>query len=276
MKRKLLFFLLIVTCQLSFTQEKRKNIRGIIYNTVSNPVANSHIVNLSTNIGTISDDDGSFTIPVQSGDWIRISNIQYQTKKVRVKKGNINEGKLIIHLIPVTNVLEEAVIKKKLKGDLTSDMLKSQKDTIREKVESMLHIIKSMSHKAIMNMKIGEDERHMKKPRNAQLTTDPVAKAAGLPQATVGIPDGSSIRRKARRERLNFKERFPDKLKEMYGKKFFFNTLKIPKEKYIHFIEYCDPLGIEQLFKDEKHLEVIKILRRESISYLALIKENDK
>jgi hypothetical protein len=44
-------------------------------------------------------------------------------------------------------------------------------------------------------------------------------------------------------------------------------------EKYFHFLEYCNPLGIENLHKEGKNLELIKILRTESISYLKIIKK---
>ena len=277
MKKKLLSILFFVFIyQVTIAQTKRKTLFGVIYNTVSNTIKNSHIVNLSTNVGTISDDTGSFSLPVKVGDWIRISNIQYQTKKIKLKKGNIAEGKLIIHLIPLTNVLEEAVIEKKLKGDLASDMLKHQKDTIRERIKSMMEIIMNMSHKEIMNMEIGADERHLLKPRNAQFLTDPVTKAAGLPPATIGIPDGAIEAKIGRRKNINFKEQFPIKLLELFGEQFFYKKLKIPKEKYYHFLSYCDPSGIENLFKKDKHLELIKVLIKKGKSYLILLKENEE
>lgn len=276
MKKKLLSILFFVfTLQISLAQ-KRKAVIGIIYNTVSNPIENTHIFNINSKIGSVSDKHGSFTIPIKDGDWIQVSNIQYQTKKIRIKKGNILEGKLIIHLIPLTNVLEEAVITKKLKGNLTLDLLKQKKDTIREKVKSLIEIIMNMSKKDINNMKITAKERHLQKPRNAQYSTDPVAKFAGLPPSTIGIKDYALIAKRARRERINFKESFPEKLKQLYGEKFFFVKLKIPKDRYYHFLSYCEIFGIESLFKKEKHLELIKVLTEKGKSYLLLLKENEK
>ena len=64
-------------------------------------------------MGTISDKNGAFNIRVQSGDWIQISNIQFRTKKIKLKKGTIQEGILSVYLIPVTNLLEEAVLQRK-------------------------------------------------------------------------------------------------------------------------------------------------------------------
>ena len=55
----------------------------------------------------------------------------------------------------------------------------------------------------------------------------------------------------------------PAKLLSELGEDFFFKDLEIPIEKYAHFITYCSYLGIEELYKERKLLEVIKILREE-------------
>jgi hypothetical protein len=60
----------------------------------------------------------------------------------------------------------------------------------------------------------------------------------------------------------------------MFGEQFFFVKLKIPKEKYFHFLEYCAPLNIETLYKEEKFLDLLKILLKESKSYLLLLENN--
>lgn len=277
MEKKLLSLIFILTTiPFSFSQEKRVPLTGVIYNTVTQPIENTHILNLTTKTGTISDKNGVFNIHVKSGDWIQISNIQFRTKKIKLKKGNIKEGILNVYLIPVTNVLEEAVIQKKLKGDLTADMLRNKKDTIREKMASILEYIKNIPHEDIMNMKIGADERHMKKPRNAQLSTDPVAKFAGLPPETIGIPDYALIAKRALKKKLNFKESFPNKLKQLLGERFFFVKLKIPKEKYYQFLQYCTPLGIERLFKEQKYMELIKLFLLESVAYKKMIENTNE
>ena len=56
---------------------------------------------------------------------------------------------------------------------------------------------------------------------------------------------------------------------------FFENNLGIPPEKYYNFLEYCNPLGIEDLYRQNRKMEMILILKRESITYLE-ITENSK
>ena len=92
---------------------------------------------------------------------------------------------------------------------------------------------------------------------------------------SIGIPDRALEAKKARRRDINFKESFPGKLMHLFGARFFFVKLKIPKDNYYPFLQYCNPSGIERLFKDKKHLEILKILLKESKSYLLLL-ENDK
>ncbi|MDP4599932.1 MAG: hypothetical protein NWS84_02165, partial [Polaribacter sp.] len=76
----------------------------------------------------------------------------------------------------------------------------------------------------------------------------------------------------ALRKELEQKKAFPYKLLAELGDKFFFDDLKIPLDNYFHFLEYCNPLGIEKMHKEGKLLEVIKIIRTESVTYLKIIK----
>ena len=90
--------------------------------------------------------------------------------------------------------------------------------------------------------------------------------------ASISMPFKHSERLWALRKKLAQKKAFPYKILSELGEKFFFDELKIPIDKYFHFLEYCNPLGIEDLHKNGKMLDVIKILRRESISYQKIIK----
>ena len=93
--------------------------------------------------------------------------------------------------------------------------------------------------------------------------------------ATIVMPFKYSERLWALRKELAQKRAFPYKIMSELGEKFFFDELKIPIEKYFHFLEYCNPLGIEDLYKNGRTLEVIKILKEESESYLKIIKEQE-
>lgn len=272
MEKKLLsLFFFYFIFQISFSQEKRVEINGVIVNPSSKRLVNSHIVNLSTNDGTVSDDSGKFTILAKKGDWIQITNIQFIGKKIRITKGNFTTRFLRIYLLPKTNLLEEVEIKKKLKGVLSLDRTNGQKDSIKDQMKSMVDYIMGLGFENIMKMGIGKDEHHLAKPTvtPGQL---PGFKGVG---GSATIPYADLEKKRANRKRINFKEAFPEELKKLFGEHFFFVQLKIPKEKYYHFLAYCNPLGIEELYKNKKHLDILKILLKESKSYLLLI-ENGK
>lgn len=269
-KHFILIFTLIIQ-QNSFGQKERTLISGVLYNSASKPIKSAHIFNLTTKKGTISNIDGSFNIAIKTGDWIEISNIQFFTKKIKIKQGVIKEKKLTVYLLELSNILDEAVIKKKLKGTLIIDKVENVKDTI-PKVDKEYYDFSKMDFTSLD--KSIKQAKKMKEKQSAIYKTDPTKKNAGTTIASIGIPNNSAKKKKALRAKLNFKESFPEKLKLLLGEDFFFIKLKIPKENYYHFLSYCEVFNIEGLFKNNKHFELLKILLNESKSYLLLIEKN--
>lgn len=275
MIKKLPTFLYILCVVCMHCEMSAQNTRVLIEGTIKNPdsrtIKNAHIVNLTTKVGTISNTNGTFSISVKIGDWIQVSNIQFQTKKIKIKAGNFKERNLIIYLIPVTNLLEEAELKKKMKGSLSLDLLKNKKDTL-PKIDEDYYNFSKMDFTTID--KSIKQVNKMKELGSSIQKTDPTRKFAPITLVSASMPDKSLIKKRAQRKRLNFKESFPYLLKKLFGEEFFFVKLKIPKEKYFHFLSYCNPLGIEQLYKEGRRLELLKVLLKESKSYLLLLEKS--
>lgn len=267
MEKKLLtLFFFYLLFQTSFSQEKRVEINGVVLNPSSKALKNSHILNLTTNSGTISNTDGTFTISAKKGDWLQITNIQFHSKKIKIAQNIHQERFLHVYLLPILNQLDEVKIKKKMKGFLSLDRINTPKDTIGDLVKGIM----SIPYKEIMGMGVGNDERHLRKP-----TVKPgiLAGFKGI-GGGIPIPDNRLIAKRKLKKEIRFKENFPVQLKKIFGEHFFLVRLKIPKEKYYHFLEYCNPLGIEELYKSRKHLDILKILLKESKSYLLLLENN--
>ncbi len=238
-------------------------LKGSVKNTSLKGVKNAHILNLTTKRGVISDANGRFELKVKKGEWFQVTNIQYKKVLFRVTNTVIKEKTVQVFLFDITNQLEEVKIKKKMKGFLSLDRKEKPKDTV---LKSSLMSLKEIAKMDLSKVNLGRNY----KSRSAQYLTDPISKVSGLPPATFGIPDGSSIRIKALRKELHYRKSFPNKLKVELGEIFFFQKLKIPKEKYYHFLEYCNPLGIEQLYKNHKILKLIELLQEQSKSYLQI------
>ena len=258
-----LFICILLICHFSFSQTKRTEMNGLIINHFSRGLVNSHIVNLTTNKGTISDKNGEFTIQAKKGDWIQITNIQFIGKKIRVTNSSFKARFLRVYLLPKTNLLEEVEIRKKLKGHLSLDRIEKEKDTL-PKVDKKYYDFSTMDFSI---------KSPLFKPLVSEKLADPTMNNAPITIAKVKF-GGTSNKKKAVRKKIKFKEKLPKEFIKIFGEHFFFGRLKIPKEKYYHFIDYCTSFGIEQLYKDKKHLDILKILLKASKSYLQFIEKS--
>ena len=266
MLKKVLLILLYLVVFTSFSQERRTLVVGEIVDSL-NVVKNANIINLETNQGTFSSDSGFFRMFVKKGDSLRISSIQHITKFIVIDKTTINTKTVTVNLIENTVVLDTFELKRhNLFGRLGVD----SKSVPTNKKDSLLRERMDFSK---INMKVVAPDDHiddMKPPLN---NVDPTARFAGV-GGGVTIPFKDSARLWALRKELARKKAFPYKILSELGEKFFFEELKIPIEKYFHFLEYCNSLGIEELHKDKKVLDIIKIFQSESKTYLEIIKND--
>ena len=265
MLRKLLLLLLTFFVINSYSQNERIELKGILYDLNSKPISSAHIFNKNTQKGSISNTKGEFTIRVQEGDWLQITNLLYHQKNVKVTPSNINLKSKIIYLLSLNNMLDEVEIRKKMLGFLKHDRTDTSEDTITQVKKGNLDF-------SNMDIKFDMSQNGNIK---AQKLTDPTMKGEQASVASATIPDYALIKKRKLKKELNFKSNFPFLLKEMLGEDYFFVKLKIPKDKYHHFIDYCSYVGIEEAYKKEKYLDLLKILLKESKSYLLLL-EKDK
>lgn len=260
----LLFFCLIQF--VAFSQEKYKVLSGRVIDS-SGVVKNATVVNLSTKHGTSTNDNGVFEIFVSRNDSLRISSIQHIPKKIGINQAIFNSKTITIELTQITYELTEFEIKRhNLSGILGID----SKNVPKNQRDSLLKSNMDFS-KINMDAKI-DDDYIDSKVRPPVVLSDPNSKFLGA-GAAASIPFKGSQKLWALRKELNQKQNLPYKLLSQLGYKFFFEDLKIPPDNYFHFLEYCNPLGIEKLHKQGKMLEVIKILQTQSVSYLKIIKK---
>ncbi|MGK0326073.1 MAG: hypothetical protein ACJA2M_002423 [Polaribacter sp.] len=265
-KKLLLFSLFLVSIFNSFSQEKNKIISGKVIDSLG-VVKNANVINLKTKQGTFSSDSGLFRIFVSEGDTLILSSIQHLSKKILITKEIINRRDIKILLTSNIYTLDEFELKRhNLMGRLgidTKNVPTNKKDSLLNDVMDFSNIDFSKKDPTI------DSNIRAKPPVN---NTDPNSKFTGVGGSAV-IPFKGSERLWALRKNLAQKKVFPYKILSELGEKFFFDELKIPIDKYFHFLEYCNPLGIEDLHKKGKLLEVIKILRTESVSYHKIIKK---
>ena len=265
-KKLLIISLFFISITNSFSQEKNKIIFGTVLDSLG-IVKNANIINLNTKQGTFSSVLGLYRIFVSEGDSISISSIQHISKTIIITKKIINLKKRDVLLKLNVYELEAFELKRhNLLGSLTADTKSVPVDKKAKTLRGILDF--SMIDFSKIDPTIDANIK-AKPPLN---DVDPASKFAGVGGAVGTIPFKHSERLWALRRDLAHKKAFPYKILSELGEKFFFDALKIPLDKYFHFLDYCNPLGIENLHKKGNLLEIIKILRRESISYLKIIK----
>jgi hypothetical protein len=265
-KKLLTFFFFFLLVLNTYSQEKNVLVTGKVLDSLGG-LKNVTIINLQTKQGTSSNNNGAFRIFLKLGDSLKASSIQHLTKTITVSKYNIDNKTITIFLKPKVYQLDEFELKKhNLSGSLGTD----SKGVSINKKDSLLRDVMNFSK---VNMKIIEGDDYIDQRVRPHINeTDPNAAFVGA-GAALSIPFKYSERLWALRKKLAIQKKFPYKILSELGDKFFFDELKIPLESYFHFLEYCNPLGIENLHKEGKLLEVIKILREESKSYLKIIKK---
>ena len=166
MLKKIFFISLFTITTCSFSQERNVLITGDLIDSLG-IVKNANIINLTTNQGTFSSDNGRFRIFVSKGDSLRISSIQHTTKKIIITKQIINQKTLKVQLKLNTYVLDEFDLKRHyLTGRLGVDI----KDVPKNKKDSILRSVMDFSK---VNMKIVEADDYTDKRVRPQLVKNP-------------------------------------------------------------------------------------------------------
>ncbi|WP_026712351.1 peptidase associated/transthyretin-like domain-containing protein [Flavobacterium daejeonense] len=110
-KVTVLFFLFLM--QFSFGQiGARKIIEGQVRNDLV-PVENVIVFNVNSNVGTVVDPYGSFSVLAKVNDTLVFSSLAFKSKKIVLSEGDFIGAKLIVKLDVFTNELAEVLIRAK-------------------------------------------------------------------------------------------------------------------------------------------------------------------
>lgn len=268
MNKKIIFSFTFLLFQIVlFSQNKPRLLKGFLKDSLG-VVVNANIQNLKTMQGTFSSEVGIFEIVASEGDSIQISSIQHIKKTVIVSQSNYNDQEIEVTLKINVNILDEIELKQNnLIGILGADIrfvpIKKRDSILKENMDYIKNADKGILKPDLIETKVKPPEKN----------TDPTKNRFG--DVGVGINMANPALKKEREKKalLGYKRALPKILLNDLGEDFFFVQLKIPKDRYYHFLEYCNPLGIEKMYRNNKKLEVIKILKKEHIGYLKIINQ---
>jgi len=267
-KKLLTIFLFLITIT-SLSQENKTLISSRILDSLG-VVKNANILNLKSNQGTFSSDSGRFEIYVSKGDTISVSSIQHITQKITITKEIIDNKGLVIILKPNIYVLDEFELKRhNLTGKLALDVKNMPTD------EKYILLKKNMDFSnvdfSLTDHRIDANDRSESKVVNTVANSYSGLDAGGI---ITGLFSSKKFKKsKLLDKKFDRKKALGNKILLELGEAFFFEKLKIPEEKYYHFLDYCDYLDIDKIYNENKLFKLIEIFQKESISYLEIIKE---
>ncbi len=244
--KKVIVLLLSLTPFFSWSQEKPIIISGQVF-VDSIPLNDVHIINKALEVGTITDDNGFFEIPVKKGDILIISHVSLNVKEHTITKENITTKKLKFSLDNKSYMLSEVVI---------------------GKTKGIFHIDKDiMPHNApIVNAKtLNLPYANSKLPKKENLVSLKSGAAVNL-NGLINALNGTTKREK-KLKKLKLEDQNLLGIRTHFTDGFFTRQLKIKEGCINQFLNYSVASGIIQLYKKEKHLELTTVLLETSKTF---------
>lgn len=243
MKNKLLLFFLLIAV-FGYGQEKRKLINGQIFfdKTV---ISDVHIININTNQGTISNDDGWFEIPVSIGDSLQFTHVNLKEKQLQITQETYTNRVIEIHLEEKTYSLNEITL---------------------EKPKSIFYVDPEMMPPTVVNAKtlrLPYANTSVKKDHSiASFKSRGVVSLDNL----INSLNGNNRRRKEFIKVSN-EDALLTKIRTYFTDDFFITDLQIKEEFINPFLNYCVAQNIISYFNKKDHLKVTTILMEESKTF---------
>lgn len=246
-----LYIIFIFFTSIICAQENRLIILGKATNK-SLPIENVHIINKTTNKGSLSNSLGDFQIYVKVNDTLIFSNIQFNTKIVIINNNIIKNKHIEVSMTLKTNVLDEVL------------------------VEQHKNMAKSLGLPNAGKKPLNKLERNLNAYSQEPLAIVILATLLGQQGGIDDIYNIISGNRKRDRKLKSLidqdklkenNQKYILKIREHFQDDFFISTLKISKENINAFINYCIPKNIIFLFNKKRHLDLVDIFITESQTF---------
>lgn len=263
MTKKILFIFFLLYSITSFSQDNRNSISGIV-EVDSLSVENIHVINKTSNIATLTNQYGEFTIPVKEQDTLLFSSVQFENKQITISKEHISNLKLVVNLkVDITNLNEVIVKQHNLTGNLAIDAI-NNRDSIYESIESRLQF---SSSEIISDF----DKTKTYRPKNS---VDPIGGQSGIDITQLFRLVRLKLKKKKTKKKNKEEEPITLTIRKELGDVFFVQNLKIPLKEIDTFLMYCNAKQLlTKLHQENKQIELIEFLINQSKTYL---KGNEK
>lgn len=237
----LLFFSFLGVSVSVLAQEDRQLLRGKVLYRGSN-VPNENVINATSELATITTDNGDFAIMVKKGDQLVFTAVNYQLEVVTVTDEILRNNRLVIEVTEKIRELEEVVVSP-------------------ENQEKFLEV-KNEDFKGFeYEIDRGTEVENVSESRNVRGMRDGL-NFVNIFKALFKTRDQTS----GARVPLKVSE----VLRQVYDDEFFVVDLKLPQDKIDAFLLYCDDkVPSQTLLRKENEFQLIDFLVTQSKTYLA-------
>jgi hypothetical protein len=210
-------------------------------------IGDVHIINRNTKIGTISNDNGFFEIPVKVGDSLYISHLNLKEKLIIVSKKIILDQNFTIQLEEKTYTLNEITLEK------PRSIFYEDKDIGEYNGPEINAEILNLPY---ANTSVKKNNAIFKIESGAVVSLDNLFNSL----------NGNNRRAKLL-EKMASEDNELSKIREKFTDDFFITDLKIKKEYINPFLNYCVDKNIINIFKANNSLKLTTLLLKESKTF---------
>jgi hypothetical protein len=243
MKIKLLFVLLLFCFAIGVSQEdERVVLRGkVLYRNVNVP--NENVINSTSQMATITNDNGEFAIRVKLNDEIVFTSINYQIEVVKISQQILDNNRLVVEVNEKVTELDEVVVspenQKKFLELQNEDFKKFEYET--DQSSEVINIAEDKITRGIMQDGIN----------------------------FVNIFKALVNTKKDQPTENDKPLKVSEVLRLVYDDEFFVLDLKIPQDQIDAFLIYCDEkIPPRTLLKKDNEFELIDFLVTQSNIFL--------
>lgn len=240
---------LLLVCSVLFSilitgQEKREIISGKV-NYHSTPISDMHVVNKTSNQGTITNDVGFFEILGSIGDTLAFSHINLEIQEMVITKRILSESKIEINLQEKTYALEEIIF---------------------EKPRSIFYVDPEIMPQPTVNATtLNLPYTNTKAKKNYPILKINSGATVNLDNLINSI--NGAYKRRKELQKITLEDAVLSKIRKQYTDDFFITDLHIKQEDINQFLNYCYKKNVIYHFNQKENLKLTRILMNESKTF---------
>jgi len=241
------FFFFFLAIALTAQKTDRQLIRGqVIYK--GGNVTNENVYNVNTEVGTITDEQGRFSIEVKVGDKLLFTAVNYELMVFEVTQEIVTKNRIVVEVTEKVTELDEVVV-------------------TPENQEKFLEV---------KNEKFKEFEYEIDRGTEVKNVAyldqnDRIEGKVNFVNIFKAIIGSKNKEKKEEKEPLKVSE----VMREVYDEEFFISDLKLPKDKIDAFLLFCDDkVDTKALLHKDKEFQLIDVLVTHSKTFLASLDDN--